>query len=62
MAVPQALSPPQPPKKQVRDILDTQEQTLFMQVFVEEVGLWMDSLDPDKHVSYGRRMAKYYRG
>jgi hypothetical protein len=24
---------------------------LFMQVFVEEVGLWMDSMDPMKHVS-----------
>ena len=22
-----------------------------MQVFVEEVGLWMDSMDPMKHVS-----------
>lgn len=33
-----------------RDYLDTQEEVLFMQVFVEEVGLWMDSMDPMKHV------------
>ena len=34
-----------------RDYLDTQEEVLFMQVFVEEVGLWMDSMDSQKHVS-----------
>lgn len=34
-----------------RDYLATQEETLFMQVFVEEVGLWMDSLDSMKHFS-----------
>ena len=39
----------QPPA--VRDYLDSAEETLFMQVFVEEVGLWMDSMDPHKHVS-----------
>jgi hypothetical protein len=33
-----------------RNYLDTQEEVLFMQVFVEEVGLWMDSMDPMKHV------------
>ena len=33
-----------------REFLTTQEETLFMQVFVEEVGLWMDSMDPMKHV------------
>ena len=38
------------PKLPARDFLDSQEKTLFMQVFVEEVGLWMDSLDPAKHV------------
>jgi len=31
--------------------LDDPDETLFMQVFVEEVGLWMDSMDPMKHVS-----------
>ncbi|RPB27228.1 hypothetical protein L211DRAFT_617693 [Terfezia boudieri ATCC MYA-4762] len=41
-------SPQKPP---ARDFLDSQEKTLFMQVFVEEVGLWMDSLDPAKHFS-----------
>ena len=34
-----------------REYLDTPEDTLFMQVFVEEVGIWMDSLDPHKHFS-----------
>ncbi|QIW99355.1 hypothetical protein AMS68_004873 [Peltaster fructicola] len=34
-----------------RDFLNTAEETLFMQVFVEEVGLWMDSMDPLKHFS-----------
>lgn len=33
-----------------RDYLNNQEEVLFMQVFVEEVGLWMDSMDPQKHV------------
>ena len=39
------------PAEGARDYLDTQEEVLFMQVFVEEVGLWMDSMDPMKHVS-----------
>jgi hypothetical protein len=34
-----------------REYLNTQEEVLFMQVFVEEVGLWMDSMDPQKHVN-----------
>ena len=34
-----------------KEYLDNQEETLFMQVFVEEVGLWMDSMDPHKHFS-----------
>ena len=33
-----------------REYLNSQEEVLFMQVFVEEVGLWMDSMDPMKHV------------
>lgn len=43
----QSLTPNPPP----RDFLDTQEEVLFMQVFVEEVGLWMDSMDPQKNFS-----------
>ncbi|KAF2188100.1 hypothetical protein K469DRAFT_684858 [Zopfia rhizophila CBS 207.26] len=39
------------PAEGARDYLDTQEEVLFMQVFVEEVGLWMDSMDPLKHFS-----------
>lgn len=38
------------PSEAPRDYLNTQEEVLFMQVFVEEVGLWMDSMDPMKHV------------
>jgi len=34
-----------------KEYLDNHEETLFMQVFVEEVGLWMDSMDPLKHFS-----------
>jgi chemotaxis protein histidine kinase CheA len=39
-------------QSEIRDILNTAEETLFMQVFVEEVGLWMDSMDSMKHVSW----------
>ena len=42
----QTLTPP----SEDRGPLDSPEELLFMQVFVEEVGLWMDSLDPYKHV------------
>ncbi|KAF2764894.1 hypothetical protein EJ03DRAFT_281145 [Teratosphaeria nubilosa] len=34
-----------------KDFLNSADETLFMQVFVEEVGLWMDSMDPLKHFS-----------
>jgi hypothetical protein len=34
-----------------REFLDSAEETLFMQVFVEEVGVWMDAMDPLKHFS-----------
>ncbi|KAF2703223.1 hypothetical protein K504DRAFT_474084 [Pleomassaria siparia CBS 279.74] len=44
-------SEPESPGERPRDYLDSQEEVLFMQVFVEEVGLWMDSMDPDKHFS-----------
>ncbi|KAI9862079.1 MAG: hypothetical protein M1813_004853 [Trichoglossum hirsutum] len=43
----QTLTPP----NETRDYLNSPEETLFMQVFVEEVGLWMDSMDPMKHFS-----------
>lgn len=45
------------PPHETRDFLNQQEETLFMQVFVEEVGLWMDSLDPMKHVSFSGPVA-----
>jgi len=38
------------PSEEKREYLNTQEEVLFMQVFVEEVGIWMDSMDPMKHV------------
>jgi len=31
--------------------LNDRDEVLYMQVFVEEVGLWMDSMDADKHFS-----------
>lgn len=37
-------------RAEAKEILNTQEETLYMQVFVEEVGLWMDSMDSMKHV------------
>ena len=53
-------APPQPsygqpeqivtPPSETRACLNSAEEVLFMQVFVEEVGLWMDSMDPYKHV------------
>lgn len=38
---------------ETRDLLTDPQELLFMQVFVEEVGIWMDSMDPYKHVSPG---------
>lgn len=37
--------------EQVAQPLTSREEVLYMQVFVEEVGLWMDSMDRDKHFS-----------
>jgi len=34
-----------------KEFLTSPDETLYMQVFVEEVGLWMDSMDPQKHFS-----------
>lgn len=34
-----------------RSCITTPEEVLLMQVFVEEVALWMDSMDANKHVS-----------
>ena len=46
----QTLTPP----TESRPCINSPEELLFMQVFVEEVGLWMDSMDPYKHVSHPR--------
>ncbi|RYP90956.1 hypothetical protein DL770_002961 [Monosporascus sp. CRB-9-2] len=40
-----------------RGYLNSPEELRFMQVFVSEVGIWMDSLDRDKHFS---RMIPYH--
>ncbi|CZS88525.1 related to regulatory protein for the arginine catabolic pathway [Rhynchosporium graminicola] len=39
------------PTVETRRYLESAEEVLFMQVFVEEVGLWMDSMDSQKHFS-----------
>ncbi|KAG7133545.1 Transcription activator AMTR1 like protein [Verticillium longisporum] len=47
------MTPP-PSEKAVageREYLNSPEEIHYMQVFVEEVGIWMDSLDKDKHFS-----------
>lgn len=38
-------------QEQAPPYLDDRNEVLYMQVFVEEVGLWMDSMDADKHFS-----------
>ncbi|RYP53332.1 hypothetical protein DL768_001689 [Monosporascus sp. mg162] len=40
-----------------REYLNSSEELRFMQVFVSDVGIWMDSLDRDKHFS---RMIPYH--
>ena len=37
---------------ETRDTLTDPQELLYMQVFVEEVGIWMDSMDPFKHVRH----------
>ncbi|KAG0652776.1 Zinc finger transcription factor 37, partial [Hyphodiscus hymeniophilus] len=55
--VPPSTSYSNPPEQtltqpnETRDYLNSPEEVLFMQVFVEEVGLWMDSMDSMKHFS-----------
>ena len=41
----------QPPEDQHPPYVDSPDEVLYMQVFVEEVGLWMDSMDSEKHFS-----------
>ncbi|KAL9098184.1 MAG: hypothetical protein Q9163_006107 [Psora crenata] len=36
---------------ETRESLTDPQELLYMQVFVEEVGIWMDSMDPYKHFS-----------
>lgn len=46
------LMTPQSEKNGERDYLNTPEEVHYMQVFIEEVAVWMDSLDNQKH--FGR--------
>ncbi|KAH7035800.1 uncharacterized protein B0I36DRAFT_96946 [Microdochium trichocladiopsis] len=48
-----------PPREKSGDLdhISSPEQLRLMQVFVSEVGVWMDSLDPDKHFS---RLVPYH--
>lgn len=47
------MTPPPSEKAAVaeREYLNSEEEMYYMQVFVEEVGVWMDSLDREKHFS-----------
>ncbi|KAK1593833.1 uncharacterized protein LY79DRAFT_171847 [Colletotrichum navitas] len=51
---PDGMMTPPPSEKastREREYLNSPEEILYMQVFVEEVGVWMDSLDKEKHFS-----------
>lgn len=48
----QQMSSPDPDPGDTRELLTSQDETLYMQIFVEEVAVWMDSMDPKKHVSH----------
>lgn len=52
----QTLTPP----CETRDMLTNPEELLFMQVFVEEVAIWMDSMDPYKHVRISAEWPRLY--
>jgi len=41
----------QPEQEPVHPYLEDRDEVLYMQVFVEEVALWMDSMDAEKHFS-----------
>lgn len=42
---------PSSSSKLSRAYLSNPDELMYLQIFIEEVGLWMDSLDPHKHVS-----------
>lgn len=48
----EGLMTPQSEKNGERDYLNTPEEIHYMQVFIDEVAIWMDSLDNQKH--FGR--------
>ena len=43
---------------ETRQALTDPQELLLMQVFVEEVGIWMDSMDPSKHVCLPTKMVR----
>jgi hypothetical protein len=43
------MTPPSENTSGERDYLNTDEEIYFMQVFIDEVAIWMDALDKDKH-------------
>ncbi|RPA85129.1 hypothetical protein BJ508DRAFT_13414 [Ascobolus immersus RN42] len=45
------LTPGPPLMQKQPTMLTNPDEVFFMQIFVEEVGIWMDSLDPLKHFS-----------
>ena len=47
----QQTTPVEPEQELQQPFLQDQDEVFYMQVFVEEVGLWMDSMDPEKHFS-----------
>ncbi|KAI1765392.1 hypothetical protein GGR53DRAFT_519651 [Hypoxylon sp. FL1150] len=51
------LMTPSSEKSEEREFLNSPDELRFMQVFVSEVGVWMDSLDKEKHFS---RMIPYH--
>lgn len=47
----QLMTPTTSTESETRQLITSPEELLFFQVFVEEVGLWMDSMDSQKHFS-----------
>lgn len=45
-----ATEPPMTPAKDTRNTVGSPYEALFLQVYIEEVAVWMDSLDESKHV------------
>lgn len=44
------------PSSETKQVLTDPEELLYMQVFIEEVAIWMDSMDSYKHVRFFRHL------